>query len=583
MLKPFISHLFLPGVVSMSLSANLSAAHPSLRASLSAAGSAEPCAYDWASTWQVRAQQLIRAVLMTGAFIQADGELPRPYTRKLNEQIQLLARAITLQVAPEGQAGAMAQLPHLLSTLQRYGRQFGLEGIDALEALANSGPQQLPERVAATAPSDAGCAHLLLPTPEPSPNTPPQRSLLACPPMPAAHAQMHNPIRFVPSRYFAAASKIALIPECTDPASLQQLGWPDDWRVRLLQTPTNARYLISQSVLQGAYGKIRCAVDTATLLPWIIKEFRVQPHADPEGISSLGQLRTHVDSEAAVHKELQLMAQLSEGLLAPREVVRCGAKVLAIVPRLAGDVRRLLFLTPPIHRRDMARAALTQMAQAVAHLHRADYMHGDIKLENALHTAWGQIVLSDYGAARICRSNHRIRAPVMGTYPAPEMLRGSPFSKRAETWSLGASVGDFFNMSGPNPLSFASGGAAVAQDKLADFIAWRGPVVYGDRVRLERIDETSVWGRYLLPLREQDPELCCFTLTRMLHPNPRRRASMDEVALFCQKRLRISVSRQRTLLQLYAHASTTGLQHKLNQALQHVALWQGYQQQALPA
>ncbi len=67
----------------------------------------------------------------------------------------------------------------------------------------------------------------------------------------------------------------------------------------------------------------------------------------------------------------------------------------------------------------------------------------DLKLENILLTAGGDVKLSDFGlgAVREAAAQHRLLHTVCGTpnYAAPEVLQRAPYQGApADLWSLGA-------------------------------------------------------------------------------------------------------------------------------------------------
>lgn len=173
-----------------------------------------------------------------------------------------------------------------------------------------------------------------------------------------------------------------------------------------------------------------------THVPGVIKEFRIEPHKDPNALSPSGLLRTHWRPQMLVDEELRLMAQLSWGRLVSREAVRWRSKVLVVMPMMLGDVVHVMRTTRHADRRDMGRAILAQLAQHLLYLHAADFMHGDLKLENALCGVDGAVVFGDYGAAHLRSGDRRYRGRLMSTYFAPEMATMRAYNKRADVWAL---------------------------------------------------------------------------------------------------------------------------------------------------
>jgi serine/threonine-protein kinase len=79
---------------------------------------------------------------------------------------------------------------------------------------------------------------------------------------------------------------------------------------------------------------------------------------------------------------------------------------------------------------------LTPLCDAVATLHRAGALHGDISPGNVLITGDGRPLLSDLGAARVAGAG----AAVCGTrgYVAPEVLAGDAPTEASDVYAIGA-------------------------------------------------------------------------------------------------------------------------------------------------
>ena len=78
------------------------------------------------------------------------------------------------------------------------------------------------------------------------------------------------------------------------------------------------------------------------------------------------------------------------------------------------------------------------LCRAVAAVHRAGYLHRDIKAKNVMRDDTGRIVLMDFGTGRLAESpggrSDRAGTPL---YMAPEVIDGAPASPSSDVYSLG--------------------------------------------------------------------------------------------------------------------------------------------------
>ncbi|WIA40536.1 hypothetical protein OEZ86_013882 [Tetradesmus obliquus] len=92
-----------------------------------------------------------------------------------------------------------------------------------------------------------------------------------------------------------------------------------------------------------------------------------------------------------------------------------------------------------------ARRYFRELVSGLDYLHSNLIMHGDLKPDNLLLSAEGQLKISDFGSAAVLPSPDSLISTTLGTpaFMAPEMcgLKSSPFKPfPAECWALGASL-----------------------------------------------------------------------------------------------------------------------------------------------
>ena len=150
-----------------------------------------------------------------------------------------------------------------------------------------------------------------------------------------------------------------------------------------------------------------------------------------------------------------------------------------------------------------ANALGVDVCRALAAVHAAGLVHGDIKAHNVMRENGGRIVLMDFGAGRAQGAD---AVDVAGTplYLAPEVLAGEPPSPRSDIYSVGVLL--FHLLTGTYPCT------------AADLEGLRA--AHADGVR-----------RWLRDLRADLPEALVETIERALDRDPARRfASAGEMA-----------------------------------------------------
>ncbi|MFB7663541.1 serine/threonine-protein kinase [Kitasatospora sp. NPDC056138] len=102
---------------------------------------------------------------------------------------------------------------------------------------------------------------------------------------------------------------------------------------------------------------------------------------------------------------------------------------------------------------------IAEVCEGLAHLHRAGWVHGDLKPDNALVMADGSVKLSDFGLATELTGTHGTHgyAPPMGTFDylpperwkAPLGEQGVQVRPSADIWALGIMIHEVFASGAP--------------------------------------------------------------------------------------------------------------------------------------
>ncbi|KAF2287661.1 hypothetical protein GH714_002173 [Hevea brasiliensis] len=81
---------------------------------------------------------------------------------------------------------------------------------------------------------------------------------------------------------------------------------------------------------------------------------------------------------------------------------------------------------------------MKQLLNAIAHCHRLNIVHRDIKPDNILFDSRNRVKLADFGSADWL-GEERTMSGVVGTpyYVAPEVVMGREYNEKSDVWSAG--------------------------------------------------------------------------------------------------------------------------------------------------
>jgi serine/threonine-protein kinase len=200
-------------------------------------------------------------------------------------------------------------------------------------------------------------------------------------------------------------------------------------------------YRITGELGHGSYGTVYRAVDDDLGLDIALKIIRA---FDP------------TDETAATHalQEARLLAQITHNnVVRVFGAERVGADVGIAMELVQGQtLHRVVRSQGPFNANETMLIG-ADVCRAVAAVHGARLLHGDIKANNVMRAQGGRIVLMDFGAGHDLKSarpdspSRRAGTPI---YLAPEVLAGEPSTVASDIYSIGVLL--YFLATGSYPV-----------------------------------------------------------------------------------------------------------------------------------
>lgn len=180
----------------------------------------------------------------------------------------------------------------------------------------------------------------------------------------------------------------------------------------------------------------------------------------------------------------------------------------------------------------VAKSMFYQLCLAINHIHEKNICHRDITPSNILLSNKGDVVLADFGSAKILESQHISMSYVCSRYyRAPELLLGcSNYTTKVDIWSAGCILAEML-LGRPifpgadNQDQFVKIVLVLGAPSLADLWAMKKNCKHN--MRFPKID--PLYFGNLLPNTVPEPEIVADLLYGMLCYNPKSRMSINSV------------------------------------------------------
>jgi serine/threonine-protein kinase len=175
-----------------------------------------------------------------------------------------------------------------------------------------------------------------------------------------------------------------------------------------------------------------------------------------------------------IAKEILVAQRMrSEHLVTTFDVGMADNRPFIVMEHLAGgDLQQFIDAYAPIEPRRACGLAL-QIADGLAAIHKAGFVHGDLKPRNVLRTESGTLKIGDFGVTQRLRER-QARIAAVGTidFVAPEVVRGETPGPQADIYAFGVLVFALLTgqlpFQGSSPLAVALAHAHTAPPRLSE-------------------------------------------------------------------------------------------------------------------
>eukprot|EP00042_Codosiga_hollandica_P039555 m.332677 g.332677 ORF g.332677 m.332677 type:complete len:945 (+) comp55640_c0_seq2:220-3054(+) len=188
-------------------------------------------------------------------------------------------------------------------------------------------------------------------------------------------------------------------------------------------------YTLGRTLGEGAFAKVKAAIHDSTGLPVAIKLINKQKIKED-------YVWRHL------HREGTLMRRLNHPHVIQLYEVIETPSLYCLVTEVAegGEVLDYIVAHGSLNEKE-TRKFIRQLVAAVDHLHKANIVHRDLKVENLLLDEQLNIKIIDFGLSNAFEANLPLQTQCGSpAYTAPELLCGKDYGPEVDVWSIGVNM-----------------------------------------------------------------------------------------------------------------------------------------------